>query len=124
MNNVHDLKTSEKSEDIAVYEFLTSLLGKLFGKYDDIIIDASVETELNHATIYLYWKAIRQYFKVPSTTKRNKKLVRQTILAITNYLNKTYQFQQPIQFESHRSDVYDREIGQKITTFWTEFKTT
>jgi len=120
MNNIHELKNSQSFEEQQIYEFFIVLLDKLFEKHDNIRIDSSTETETNHDIIRFHWKMIQQCFKVSPCVKRNQKLVRQTLLAIVSYLNKTYMFKQPIRFEHQRYDYRDKEIGKKIAVFWTE----
>jgi len=123
MNNIHDLKNNQIPEELMIYAFFIGLLDKLFGKHDDIKIDLSIETEVNQGIIHLHWKTIKQLFKISSCVKRNQKLVRQTLLAIVNYLNKTYQFTQPIRFEYRKHDFYDKnriETKKKYTASWTE----
>jgi hypothetical protein len=120
LNNVHDLRDSRKLDEQLTYIFLISLLDQLFGKHDNIRIDLSTETEFNHGLILLHWLTIKQTFKVASSVKHKDKLVRQTLFAIVNYLNRTYQFTQPIRFEHQRHDPRDKETGKTKSVCWTE----
>jgi len=52
--------------------------------------------------------------------KLTQKLVRQTLMQITNRLNEKYHFQNPLRFESKRSDYYDKEEKKKMTDYWSE----
>ena len=116
-----DLKTSPNLDEIMSYEFLIALLDKLFGQHDHIRIDMETETEHNHGIIFLQWKMIKQYYKLPSSVKATQKLVRQTLMQIANRLNNKYHFQNPIRFENKRSDYYDKEEKRKVTKCWNEF---
>jgi hypothetical protein len=119
----NDLKTSNQLDEQLLYEFFISLLDKLFGQHDQMCINMETETEHNHGIIFLQWKAIKQYFSLPSSVKNTKKLVRQTLLQIVNRLNKKYQFQNPIRMEHKRIDTYEKGIGN-ITKHWINFSLT
>jgi hypothetical protein len=117
-----DLHNSEISEDRISHDFLILLLDQLFDQHDNIRIDMDTESEHNHEIIKLQWKMITKYYELPVRVKNNQKLVRQTILQITNRLNQKYRFTHPLKFEHERRDYYDKEQKRKITERWNVFK--
>ena len=120
-SSFEDLKKSDQFDERMSYEFLIILLDQLFGQHDHIRIDMDTESDQNHGIIFLQWKLIKQYYKLPSSVKTTQKLVRQTLMQIANRLNEKYHFQQPIRFENKRSDYYDKEEKRKVTKCWNEF---
>jgi hypothetical protein len=122
MNNFDDLGRSSNQSEKLSHDFFVMLLDQLFGQHDNIRIDSSTENTKNHEIIHIQWRMIKQHYSTCSNIKKTKKLVRQTLLQITNYLNQTYKFKNPILFEPKRQDFYDSEKKRKYKEYWAEIK--
>jgi hypothetical protein len=120
LESFHDLQNSTQLDEKLSYEFLITLLDKIFGQHDTVQINADIENEHNHSIILLQWKMIKQYYNLPSSVKNTQKLVRQTLMQISNRLNKKYNFQKPLKFEQKRHDYYDTDEKRKLTDYWSE----
>lgn len=122
-NSFHDLQKSEQFKVKSSHDFMITLINHLFGNISDnnvIKIDLSLETEQNHEYLKNQWESIHIFYKTPNNIKNTQKLVRQTFKHIVGYLNKTYNFKQPIKFEHKRSDTYQKGVGG-VTKHWIEF---
>jgi hypothetical protein len=109
----HDLSKSKQFEDQVIYDYLIKLLDSLFGKHDEIIIDAECESEKNQQLIKNQSKILIIYFHIPKRVFSTQKCVRQILKHIIDNLNTRYQFKQPIQFnlKKNYSRIENKVIG-------------
>jgi hypothetical protein len=110
-NTVHDLANSKEFDVKHSYFFFINLLDEIFGKHDDITVDEDCETHKDF--IKDHWKMIDSLYSMPSSTKSTKKVVRQTLKNIIDYLNTHYQLKNPVEFKLQRKGI---RIGEKTTS--------
>ena len=122
MNDFYDLQKSPQMEDRLTFEIVTTLMDQVFGEHEHmVVINMETETSEHHEIIRKHWGLLTKYVKLPYTVKKTQKLVRQTFMQITDYLNDTYHFVKPVKFDRKRHDYRRKEDGKKTADFWNEF---
>ena len=106
LKNVHDLSKSKKIIDKLYYMAFSSMVESVFCRQEDLLcVNLNLETDTNHDLFLSNWEMLEKLFETPPRLKKNKKLVRQALIHMINYLNKRYQFKNPIIVECYSNTI-------------------